>query len=170
MLRTIKVKQGNVTKLVTGLEGYGIGGQGRILGVKVIRPATFRGKHNRSKSVCLVLLANSMLARMQGGVLSAKQLSELSGLSYGSVLASLSKWYGWHLVKRGTYTPAKGQSLYVYSISEKGKQWLARHKLHMASQLQAYDTELRRLRGYGFTEALVETPELSAPYARTLTT
>jgi hypothetical protein len=38
----------------------------------------------------------------------------------------------------------------------------------MASQLQAYDAELRVHRGYGFTEALVETPELSAAYARTL--
>jgi len=168
VLRTVKVKQGGVTKLVTGLEGRGIGGQGRILGVRVIKPASFAGSHNRSKSVCLVLLADSIVARLQGGWLSAKQLREHSGLSYGSVLASVGKWCRWKLIQRSTSTLPNGRVVFVYSIAPRGEKWLARHRGHMASQLQAYDAELRRLRGYGFTEALVETPGLSAPYARTL--
>lgn len=164
MLRTIKVAQSGVTTLVTGVEGCGIGDQGRVLGIRAIKPASFAGSHNRSKSVCLILLAHSMAAQLQGGWLSAKQLSELSGLSYGSVLASAGKWCRWRLIRRRTSTLPNGRMVYVYSIAPRGLQCLARHRGHMAGQLAAYDRELRQYRGYGFTEALGRNSGLSASY------
>jgi len=156
MLRTRKTAPGVLT---TSLDArWGVVEQPRILGVRRIKPASFEGSHNRTKSVCLLLLSEGAPGRMQGGLLSAKYLSEWSGISYGSILASLGKWCAWHLIERSTYTRAKGRRIFVYSIAPKGKRWLARHERHMASQLQAYDAELRARRGFGFVEALAEKP------------
>ena len=70
-------------------------------------------------------------------------------------------------MRRRTSTLPNGRMVYVYSIAPRGEQWLGRHRAHMAAQHAAYDRELRQSRGYGFTEALVTNPGLSAPYVRT---
>lgn len=149
----IRTRIGATGQLVTYSDGYG-SGKIRILAVKQIKPASFKGIHNRTRAVCLLLLADSQLMHSQGGVLSAKQLSELSGLSYGSIMASVGKWCRWHYIKRIPIERYKVRSGWLYELSPRGRTWVKRHWHHFSMQLALYDTELQQTRGYGFAQYL----------------
>jgi hypothetical protein len=140
----------------------------RVLRVKTIKPASFQGKHNRSKALVLLMLGYSELAESQGCKLTCRQLSELSGVPCNSIMSRIPKWCEWRLVKRGIIAFPSGNTMYAYSITEKARSWLNRHWGHMTEQLRAYETELTERRGYGFLEALVDLPLRGTPYARTL--
>jgi len=150
MLRTVRVRQGDTTKLITGIEGRGI-----VLSVKEIKPCSFRGCHNRTRAVALLVLAHSALANKQDGYLSARQIAELGGLPYNGVLSNVGKWCAWGLIGRSQSSTIEGApGVYVYKVLDKGQAWLTRHKAHMATQIEGWDAELIERRGYGLFEAV----------------
>lgn len=110
--------------------------------VTQIKPASFKGKHNATKSKCLIMLELSATSKEQGYWLTARQLSSLTGISYGSILASLPKWVAWKIVLRKKAKLADGREVYIYQASMKGQAWFWRHKWHMP--LQRYQAEVQQ--------------------------
>lgn len=157
-LRTVKVRRGNVTELVTGLDAWGIGGVPRTLGVKVIKPCNFNGRHNRSRMLCYLILGHSKQAALQNGMLTSKQISTLTGIPYNSILSRISKWWQWRFVKRVPVKLRDGRAVYAYSLAPRGREWLDRHFSHAMGQLAAYEEELKQKRGYGFWGYLLRLP------------
>jgi hypothetical protein len=79
--------------------------------------ASFDGKHNRLKS--LVLLAIKTEPEHHG--LSARQIEELTGLGFNSMLVSISKWHHWY----SHYLNRKGKRrLYRYNLATSGAEFL----------------------------------------------
>ncbi|OGN91988.1 MAG: hypothetical protein A2Z75_05325 [Chloroflexi bacterium RBG_13_50_10] len=113
--------------------------------VREIKFASFRGKHNASKSKCLLMLEYSETARQQRGWLTARQLAFLTGIPYASILASLPKWVRWKIVIRKKAKLTSGREAYIYQLAPKGRAWLFRHKWHMP--LQRYHTEMLKATG-----------------------
>lgn len=113
--------------------------------VKQIKRASFKGKHNATKSKCLVMLEYSATSKEQRYWLTAHQLSSLTGISYGSVLASLPKWVDWKIVIRKRARLANGREVYIYQAAAKGRAWLGRHASHMP--LQRYQAEVLQATG-----------------------
>jgi DNA-binding PadR family transcriptional regulator len=161
-LRTVRVRRGNVTELVTGLDAWGTGGVPRILSVKVIKPATFKGSHNLLKSLCLFMLAYSILSRKHGGLLTASELSELTDWSLASVKASMPKWHRWGIVKRQRFKHPGRRQGFRYAITPRGLAWLRRHRRHMDPQLQEWNAKSKAVWGYGLSDLCVE-QELPVP-------
>jgi len=113
--------------------------------VKQIKPASFKGPHNATKSKCLIMLEYSVTSKEQGYWLTAHQLSSLTGISYASILASLSKWVRWKIVLRKKAKLANGREVYIYQAAAKGRAWLGRHVWHMP--LQRYQAEVLQATG-----------------------
>jgi hypothetical protein len=79
--------------------------------------ASFDGKHNRLKS--LVLLA--VKTEPEHHSLSARQIEELTGLGFNSMLVSISKWHHWY----SHYLNRKGKRrLYRYNLATSGAEFL----------------------------------------------
>lgn len=113
-----------------------------------VKPASFRGCHNATRAKCLLMLRYSATAQQQSGWLTARQLSLLTGLSYGSILASVGKWVRWRQVKRDRALLYDGGLwVYMYSVAPKGRAWLERHRHHMP--LERYDAEMMAATGKG---------------------
>jgi hypothetical protein len=114
--------------------------------VKHIKRASFKGKHNATKSKCLIMLEYSATSKEQGHWLTARQLSSLTGISYASILASLPKWVRWKIVVRKRARLANGREVYIYQASAaKGRAWLRRHGWHMP--LERYQAEVLQATG-----------------------
>lgn len=113
--------------------------------VKRIKPASFKGKHNATKSKCLIMLEYSATSKEQRYWLTARQLSSLTGISYGSVLASLPKWVDWKIAIRKKAKLANGREVYIYQTAAKGRAWLRRHTCRMP--LQRYQAEVLQATG-----------------------
>lgn len=116
-----------------------------LISVREIKLASFKGKHNSTKSKCLLMLEYSETARLQRGWLTARQLAALTGIPYASILASLPKWVRWRIVIRRKYKLARGGEVYIYQLAPKGRGWLWRHRWHMP--LQRYHAEILKATG-----------------------
>jgi DNA-binding PadR family transcriptional regulator len=110
-----------------------------------IKPASFKCKHNATKSKCLIMLEYSATSKEQEHWHTARQLSYLTGISYGSILASLPKWVRWRIVIRKKAKLANGREVYIYQAATKGRAWLWRHKWHMP--LERYQAEVLQATG-----------------------
>lgn len=116
--------------------------------VREIKLTSFRGKHNATKSKCLLILGYSETARQQRGWLTARQLAALTGIPYASVLASLPKWVQWKIVIRKEARLTSGKEAYIYQLAPKGRAWLLRHTWHMP--LQRYHAEMLKTTGRAY--------------------
>ena len=112
-----------------------------------VKPASFRGCHNATRAKCLLMLCYSGTSQQQQGWLTALQLSLLTGLSYGSILASVGKWVRWDQIKRGQGRLSTGRVVCMYCAAPKGRAWLKRHQHHMP--IDRYDAEMAVARGEG---------------------
>jgi len=113
--------------------------------VREIKLASFKGKHNGTKSKCLIVLEYSVTSKEQGYWLTAHQLSSLTGVPYASILASLPKWVRWKIVIRKKAKLTGGREAYIYQLAPNGRAWLLRHKWHMP--LQRYHEEMLKATG-----------------------
>jgi len=118
---------------------------GRTLSVRTIKPCSFKGCHNASKSKCLLMLEYSETAKEQNGWLTAQQLSYLTGIPYASILASLPKWIRWKILIRKKAKLTNGRGAFIYQLAPKGRAWLLRHKWHMP--IQRYHEEMLKATG-----------------------
>jgi hypothetical protein len=79
--------------------------------------ASFDGKHNRLKSLVLLAIKTEPDHRS----LSARQIEELTGLGFNSMLVSISKWHHWY----SHYLNRKGKRrLYRYNLATSGAEFL----------------------------------------------
>ena len=95
------------------------------------RPSCKPTEHNASKCKCLLVLMYSQTAKQQKGWLTARQLHLLTGISYGSILASLPKWVKWRILERRKALLNNGDTVYSYSAVRKGIRWFFRHQWRM---------------------------------------
>ena len=116
-----------------------------MVAVREIKLASFQGKHNATKSKCLLMLEYSDTAKEQNGWLTALQLSLLTGIPYASILASLPKWIRWKIMIRRKAKLTNGKEAFIYQLSPKGRAWLLRHKSHMP--LERYHEEMLKATG-----------------------
>lgn len=113
--------------------------------VREIKLASFLGKHNATKSKCLLMLEYSETSKQQNGWLTARQLGLLTGIPYPSVLASLPKWIRWKILVRKKAKLTNGKEVFIYQLAPKGRAWLLRHKWHMP--LERYHEEMLKATG-----------------------
>jgi len=113
--------------------------------VREIKLASFQGKHNATKSKCLLMLEHSETAKEQNGWLTALQLSLLTGIPYASILASLPKWIRWKIMIRRKAKLTNGKEAFIYQLAPKGRAWLLRHTSHMP--LERYNEEMLKATG-----------------------
>jgi hypothetical protein len=130
----------------------------RLLGVRVIKPCNFNGCHNRSRMLCYLVLGHSNLAVQQNGRLTSRQISNLSGIPYNSVLSRVGKWVEWKFIKRGLVKLRDGRTVFAYSLAPRGREWLDRHFPHAMAQLSDYEAELKGKQGHGFLGSLLDLP------------
>lgn len=105
-----------------------------------IKPASFRGCHNATRAKALLMLCYSGTAQQQSGWLTARQISLLTGLSYGSILSSVDKWVRYGQIQRGWGRLPRGLGVYMYCVTPKGRGWIERHRHHMP--IDRYDAEM----------------------------
>ena len=85
---------------------------------------TFRGKHNASKSKILLICYHQKFMLHSAIALSARELAETSGVSYGYLKKRLAKWVEWkYLLRKATAGPL-GQPVFVYTIAARGAHFL----------------------------------------------
>ena len=104
--------------------------------------ATFRGKHNASKSKILLICYHQKFMEQSTIGFSARELAEISGVSYSYLKKRLSKWVEWkYLLRKATAGP-HGKPVFVYSIATRGS-----HFLEDRAPKEKLDQYLREIRG-----------------------
>lgn len=95
---------------------------------------SFNGIHYATRSKVLLVLKEYQLKfsnpSRQGKGYTAVQLSNLTGLTYRSMLSSLNNWVKWSppLVVRHKANDEWGRRKYHYYISRRGSWWLDKYK------------------------------------------
>ena len=86
--------------------------------------ATFRGKHNASKSKVLLICYHRKFMEHSTIGLGARELAETSGVNYSYLKKRLPKWVEWkYLLRKATAGP-QGKPVFVYSIAVRGSHFL----------------------------------------------
>ena len=83
--------------------------------------ATFKGKHNESKSKALLCLWDAKQRGLSG--LSLKLLAFESSVSYAYLKARLGKWHSWGYVAR-YITKGRLRPVFSYKIAARGERFL----------------------------------------------
>jgi len=86
--------------------------------------ATFRGKHNSSKSKVIIVLYHRKYQLNESSGLSARELYLATGVNYSYLLARLSKWVEWHYLNRYATGANKGRPLWHYRVVPRGTNFL----------------------------------------------
>jgi hypothetical protein len=82
---------------------------------------SFLGKHNRTRCLAWLVLYDNYLGHKGG--LTLRELTRLTGISYGSLSVSIVKWVRWRYIG---YEPRKGGRRYY--ILKRGRDWIERWK------------------------------------------
>ena len=96
-------------------------------GIKVRERAHFVVKFNSTKVKALMVLSSEDYewVRSQGGWLTARQLSWLTGVSYASLLTLLLRWNKWQYVQRKKFPLAnRCLDVWCYHITNRGLNYL----------------------------------------------
>ncbi len=86
--------------------------------------ATFRGKHNSSKSKAIIVLNHRKYQLHKSTGLSARELYLATGVNYAYLQARLNKWVEWHYLNRYATGAIKGRPLWHYRISTRGTRFM----------------------------------------------
>ncbi len=84
--------------------------------------ATFRGSHNRSKSLVLLLLLDRRARGLPG--LGVKALASNTGVPYNSLRALLGNWVKWGYLTRKVSKSNTDLPIYSYSIATRGEHFV----------------------------------------------
>jgi len=110
--------------------------------VRRIKPPSFNGRHNATKSKALLALEDYRLGLngRRGKGLTARQIHMVTGCPYNSILSSVGKWVRWKLILRREARNVYGRMVYHYVIAQRGRRWLERHAWRMP--LERYFREM----------------------------
>ena len=92
--------------------------------IKKRRIATFKGKHNRSKSKVLLLLYHVKHHQEDTSGRTARWLYINSGVPYSSLQSRLGQWAKWGYVTRHTSKGLDGKPCWYYRLGIKGKKFV----------------------------------------------
>lgn len=104
---------------------------------------TFLGKHNSTRCKAWLVLYDRYLGRKRG--LTLRELAVMTGISYGSLAVSLTRWLKWRYI--GYRTTPKGR---IYQLRKRGKDWLERWWYTMP--LRQYLEELEKVETKNITK------------------
>jgi len=124
------------------------------------KPISFRGRHNATKSKCLLMLRYSRTAQQKSGWLTARDLSLLTGLPYASIRSSVRNWVRFGYIRRDQGRLSTSRRVYMYILAPKGRAWLERHERHMP--IERYEREVEDATG-------MKGSELGLPLLRLVT-
>ena len=86
--------------------------------------ATFRGRHNRTKSKTLITLYHRRYKLGNRTGLGLSELAQLSGCGYNSLRAKLGRWTAWGYIERNYSTGYQGRPIFVYKLADRGKRFI----------------------------------------------
>jgi len=92
--------------------------------IKKRRIATFKGKHNRSKSKVLLLLYHVKHHQGDSSGRTARWLFINSGVPYSSLQSRLGTWTKWGYLTRYTSKGFDGQPCWHYRLGLKGRKFV----------------------------------------------
>jgi hypothetical protein len=87
--------------------------------------ATFRGKHNASKSKVFIVLYSRQYQQPHSPGLTLPELATYSGVSYSYIKTRLAKWCLWGYLKREKcVSSTRKQTVYTYVIADRGRHFV----------------------------------------------
>ena|GEM_PF-1528161 len=99
------------------------------------RRATFRGKHNRSKSKVFLLLYHVRHHQGDTNGRTARWIYINSGVPYSSLQARLGKWTEWGYLTRYTAKGIDGQPCWHYKLGQKGRKFIEKVLTYYAPEM-----------------------------------
>ena len=102
-------------------------------------PPTFNGRHNELKCKVLYILYEAYLSDLYGGGrwLTAKQIYEVSGVNYRSLLTRLPLYHRWEYI----LCPKRRYGFKRYAISKAGRKYFDKYRDDMP--LARYKREIK---------------------------
>jgi len=106
--------------------------------------ATFRGRHNGSKSKVLLVLYDIMYTLGVNTGVTARELHLLSGVPFNTVRSRLGLWWKWGYLGRRGKADGAGKLAYHYALAARGKHFV--EDRIPPAKLKQYTEEIKTFR------------------------